>query len=96
MAQREKVVLATRTFESKSDARKFFQIMLGRYQVGDRANDADVNDLTSLLQRHPESADKIGPGVSYFEVMRADYGTQCFRVVRVDGSSMRFSYLHCI
>lgn len=30
------------------------------------------------------------------EVMSAEFGTRCFRLVRVDGTGEDFSYPHCI
>ncbi|MGN8094149.1 DCL family protein [Methylobacterium sp. 22177] len=70
--------------------------MLNRYQPGDRVSDEDGAELADLIKRHPEYAEKSGVGVDHFEVQSADYGTQCFRVVRSDGTWERFSYLTCI
>jgi hypothetical protein len=70
--------------------------MLNRYHPGDRVGDPDTVDLKSLLQLHTEAKRKIGAGIDHFEVMDGGFGTQCFKVVRVDGSSDDFSYGHCI
>jgi hypothetical protein len=78
------------------EASEFFRKMLSRYIVGDRVTDDDTADLASLLERHPNRHEKIGEGIDHFEVQAADYGTKCFRVVRPDGSWVRFSYRACI
>jgi hypothetical protein len=78
------------------DAWAFFSDMLHRYEPGDRVSDADAKLLAELLQRHPSAASKIGAGIDHFEVQEADYESQCFRVVRTDGTWERFSYQPCV
>lgn len=90
------VTLDTRSFGSKDEATAYFRAMLNRYRPGDRVSDVDAGDLTALLKRHTEYRQKIGAGIDHFEVMAADHGTQCFRVLRIDGTSDDFSYIHCI
>jgi hypothetical protein len=70
--------------------------MLNRYRVGERVTDADAVDLQSLLKLHTDAERKFGAGIDHFEVMDGGFGTQCFKVLRVDGSSDDFSYVHCI
>jgi hypothetical protein len=96
MGKSKPVVLSTRTFETRSSAREFFREMLNRYRPGDRVSDNDAQDLTSLLDFHPERQEKVGVGIHHFEVARADYATQCFRVVRTDETWANFSYPTCI
>tara|TARA_R110000787_G_scaffold259292_1_gene364604 strand:+ start:290 stop:997 length:708 start_codon:yes stop_codon:yes gene_type:complete len=90
------VKLDTKTFSSKKEATEFFKQMLHRYDAGDRINKSDSEHLNALLKRHEEYKQKIGAGVSHFELMSADYGTNCFRIERIDGTGTDFSYLHCI
>ena len=90
------VVLSTRTFATKGAASEFFSTMLHRYKPGDRVIDADAVDLASILDRHPDRSERIGVGIDHFEVQSADFGSQCFRVVRIDGTWARFSYKVCI
>ncbi|MEQ8499124.1 MAG: DCL family protein, partial [Sneathiellaceae bacterium] len=85
-----------RSFEKQGEATSFFKAMLNRYRPGERVNDEDSLDLAALLERHTEYVAKVGCGVSHFEVMLTDHGTQCFRIVRTDGSGTDFSYPHCI
>ena len=70
--------------------------MLNKYRPKQRVLESDAADLAALLQRHSEYENKVGVGIDYFEVMSAEFGTQCFRVVRVDGTGEDFSYSHCI
>ena len=87
------VTIATHEFESQGDANAFFKEMLNRYEPGGRVSDEDALHLGALLERHSEYADKVG--VDHFEVM-IEHGTQCFRIVRADGTGTDFSYGHCI
>lgn len=96
MPRRHVIKLATRDFAAKKDAKAYFRAMLNRYKPGDRVNDDDGKDLASLLTRHPRAGEKIGPGIDHFEVMSADYNTQCFWAVRTDETMERFSYQTCI
>lgn len=96
MGRAKPVELATRSFEKQGDATSFFKAMLNRYRPGERVNDEDGLDLAALLERHTEYAAKVGCGVSHFEVMLTEHGTQCFRIARTDGSGTDFSYPHCI
>ncbi len=83
-------------FRTKYEARGFFQRMLNSYEIGQHVSKEHTSFLKELLKRHPESAQKIGPGVDHFEVLSADFSTQCFYVFRVDGSFDNFSLHACI
>lgn len=83
-------------FEKKTDAREYMKAMLNRYRPGATVNEADSAFLAAALRRHPEGALKIGSGPRRFEVRSADYGTQCFWIIRTDGSEERFSYKSCV
>lgn len=90
------VKLDTKTFGSKKETTEFFKQMLHSYKKGDRINESDSEHLHALLKRHSEYEDKVGAGVSHFEIMGADYGTNCFRIERIDGTGTDFSFRHCI
>ena len=90
------VDLEVTTFKSRTAAREFFQAMLRRYRVGDRVNTTDQVLLSELLKRHPEAAQKIGAGIDHFEVLGADFDTQCFHVFRTDGTYEDFSLHACV
>lgn len=85
-------------FKSKKACREHFQAMLYRYEVNRRLNDKDLQEFLWLLERHPESDQKIGAGVSFIAVeMHPVFITQrCFRIYRVDGSRTDVSFLSCV
>lgn len=82
-------------FAAQKDAIAFLKSMLNKYSVGDRVSDVDAAILLDALRNHPEAESKIGLGVKNFKVKSADFGTQCFWVVRIDGSEEKFSYKSC-
>ncbi|HLV95239.1 MAG TPA: DCL family protein [Candidatus Acidoferrales bacterium] len=96
MARRKAVELGTRTFNTQEEASAFFKGMLNRYKPGDQVSAEDFLDLAALLERHPEYAAKVGCGVSHFQVIKTVHGTQCFRIVRLNGTGTDFSYPRCI
>ena len=106
MARAKEVRLANgRRWPRKGDALKHFKEMLGKYRVGERVHDdSDHDDLANLLQIYdsvlpPEMEGKIGSGIAYFEKgVDFEYPgkTQCFFVVRRDGTRVDFSYIRAI
>ena len=55
----------------------------------------DAEVLLAILQLHPDAKEKIGVGVTHFSVRSADFGSQCFWVNRIDGTTEKFSYRAC-
>ena len=96
MPRAKPVVLDTRSFDSKKDATTFFKDMLNRYRPKQRVSEEDASHLAALLKGHSEYQEKVGIGIDHFEVMTAVFGTQCFRIVRRDGTGDDFSCRHCI
>lgn len=94
-----------RRWSKKGDAIRHFKGILAKYLVGSRIEDKeDHNDLVALLTVYDDWVQKsgngkIGSGIAYFE-KRVDFDhpgrTNCFFVVRLDGSSEDFSYLRAI
>lgn len=96
MARRQPVTFGTLHFPDKKSALAHLKSLLGSYRPGDRVSDADEVVLREALQNHADAASKVGPGVDHFMVRSADFGTQCFWVVRTDGTTERFSYKRCV
>ncbi len=90
------ITIGPHHFGTKGDAAAFLRAMLHKYDVGDKVSAADAEILCSALARHPNAAAKMGGGISHFSVRSADFGTKCFWVNRLDGSSEKFSYKSCI
>lgn len=78
-------------FSKRGDAVKYLREMLYQYSLGDRVADGDAVILMSALEHHPNASEKIGSGINYFSVRSADFGTRCFWVNRIDGTSEKFS-----
>lgn len=83
-------------FAKKGDADQYLRAMLYRYDLGDKVNSTDAQVLLGALSHHPNVTEKIGSGVSHFSVRSADFGSRCFWINRVDGSTEKFSYKTCI
>lgn len=96
MARGKPVELATRSFANQTEATAFFKAILNAYRPKERVSDEDALHLAALLERHTEYDQKVGCGVDHFKVMMTEHGTQCFRVIRTDGSGTDFSYTHCV
>ena len=96
MPRGKPVVLKTRSFNTTKCAINFFKEMLNRYRPKQRVSEEDASHLAALLERHSEYEEKVGIGIDHFEVMSAKYATQCFRIVRTDGTGEDFSYRHCL
>lgn len=96
MGKGKPVILDSMSFDNQSKAHAFFKEMLNRYVPGEIVSPEDSIHLIELFKRHPSYLDKVGPGVNYFEVMPADYGSQCFCAVLMDGSKEGFSYMKCV
>lgn len=56
----------------------------------------DVTFLTELLDGHVNATQKIGCGVAHFFVGPATFGTFCFHVRRLDGSTTDFGISACL
>lgn len=95
MARRQDIIIGGEAFNTQAEARERFRAILYKYRLGETIDAADAKFMISALQRHPEAATKIGPGVQSFEVRTADFGTRCFWVNRVDGTSEKFSFNAC-
>jgi len=85
------IILGPMHFEKRGDAVEFLKSMLYRYDVGDRVNVYDSEILRGALENHPSAASKIGVGIAHFSVRSADFGSRCFWVDRLDGTTEKFS-----
>lgn len=82
-------------FAKKGDADEYFRTMLYKYELGDKVNEHDAKLLILLISNHDEAKDKIGGGIESFSVRSADFGTRCFWVNRLDGTTEKFSFKAC-
>lgn len=90
------ITIGVLSFPKKGDAAEYIKEMLNRYDVGDKVSTTDESFLRSALAFHPEASRKVGCGVTHFSVRRADFGTKCFWLNRLDGTTEKFSYIACV
>lgn len=83
-------------FTKKGDAVAHLNAILQKYDVGDKVNKADTDVLLAALSHHPEGKEKVGCGITGFSVRSADFGTKCFWVNRIDGTTEKFSHKACV
>lgn len=89
------VKIGSLSFSKKADAHEFFRAMLYKYDLGDQVSLEDQEILSCLISTHPEASEKIGVGIKSFSVRTADFGTRCFWVNRMDGTTEKFSFKAC-
>jgi len=90
------ITLGAMRFDKRGDAVNYLRQMLHRYDAGDRVSAADALILQAALENHPDSAAKMGSGITHFSVRSAEFGTKCFWVNRSDGTTEKFSITRCI
>lgn len=90
------ITIGLHHFSKKGDAASFLKTMLRKYDVGDKVSAGDAEVLLAALALHPDAAAKMGAGIAHFSVRSADFGSKCFWVNRIDGSTEKFSYKACI
>lgn len=95
MAKAKPVEIGGIKFNKKGDALNFMKDMLNKYAPEEKVDENDSKFLSSAILKHPEFEKKIGVGIKLFFVRRADYGTKCFWLERVDGTVVNFSYKYC-
>lgn len=85
-------------FRSVKTLRSMLQDILHQSKAGDRLQGRDVELLKEVLTFHPHSADKVGKGVEGFKVDASlhEKGSNCFWVLRKDGSTEDFSMRKCM
>jgi hypothetical protein len=92
-----KVILPSKTFSSKKEAKTFFKEMLNKYNDGDVITGFDDQLLYELVQRHPSLTMKCGVGIKcFYKDKSPEYKTSCFHLERTDGVKTDFSYPRCI
>jgi hypothetical protein len=87
-------LLGSRAFGSKAEAKAAFGRILRTYpdDVPLAGDDAELVFLLVYEGRHPQTAEKVGPGIAEIVVRPSGYGTRGFWLRRVDGSMVDFSY----
>lgn len=76
----------------KKDQIKFCQSIIASGTV----SQTDLPTLISILSQHSEWEEKIGYGMSHISIGKAQFGTKCFYINRMDGSKTDISFHHAI
>ncbi|MFF1873194.1 DCL family protein [Kitasatospora herbaricolor] len=90
--------IGDRSYPSDAARRRAVRALLARYEVNQVVDQEDDGLLLrDLLDRHPKAAEKIGPGVDHFRVVRTPRGPHKGpEAVRTDGTRIDFSYQKCL
>ena len=91
-----KLAVGDQIFKTMECATNYYRAVMASYQVGEKITGQDGKNLYDLLQRHPDSAEKIGSGVKHFIVTQGAFGSTCFGVIRNDGTTAKFSMKACV
>ncbi len=93
---KKQICIGKHQFNYKKDALLHFKNILNSYDYGETLRGSDLDDVVNLLKQHEKSQEKIGPGIKEIKVDEVRYNTKCFHIVRVDSSTVVFSYTKCI
>ena len=92
----EPLTIGEESFRTPRAAELFIQRLRNRQSLEIPIPEPHHSFLCALVARHPHAAEKAGPGIRYFTVERAVYGTRCFYLTRLDGTKTDFSYIKCV
>lgn len=96
MGRAKEVSIGKHVFPRQVDALAHFKAILGRYDLWETVSTDDAHDLSELLRRHKDFADKVGTGIRSFKVIKDEYKGRCFGIERKDGTTVDFSYIRCV
>lgn len=102
MKRTPSITVSRLSFNTKKALLDYTRTILTRYEAGDCLNSEDFDFIRALLDRHPESASKVGCGLAavqvYIPSLWANSRTRHkgFLAVREDGSTVDFGFHQCI
>ncbi|MFB7676918.1 DCL family protein [Kitasatospora purpeofusca] len=89
--------IGSRQYRTKGEAEKAVQAVLHGHPVGTVLCGEDFDLVRDLLDMHHEASDKVGAGVADIRIAPPLIGRfPGFEVVRLDGSTIDFSYRTCL
>lgn len=91
-------VIGEREFRTRAAALSFVQQILHSVPLDSTLGGADLRFLLALFARHPEAAEKFGPGIVAVEVRTNPVfrRNRCFWITRTDGTDTDISFLECL
>ncbi|GGW23342.1 DUF3223 domain-containing protein [Streptomyces alanosinicus] len=91
------VMVGNTHYQSKEAVRNACRSIVAAYGIGSEVTGThDDTFLRNLVALHPEYELKRGAGIAGFRVVRTEYGTTGFVVVRIDGTVNDFSWNACL
>jgi hypothetical protein len=82
---------------SKAQLEAQCRYILNRYDVKAFVTDPDDEAfLLDLFQRHPEWEQKKGVGIDVIQIQKSEFGSRCFVLLRLDGTSTDISFQKCL
>ena len=94
---KQPVILPSKQFSSKTEAKSYFREMLNRYEDNKTITGEDERLLYEVLLRHPELEQKSVFNIKrFFKAKAKDYPTKCFHFERMNGETTDFSFPYCI
>lgn len=92
----DQIHLGPFTFHNHDEAFAFAHDTLGKYKKGETITDLERDFLIAALKlRGPDGLEKISVGIKRIYVDENKFGSLCFHLERVDGSTDDFSYKKC-
>jgi len=81
---------------TKTEKEKCMKTILNSYKAGEVLNPTHFEYVYGMLENHPKYLEKIGCGIKNIKVDKSSFNTNCFYIVRIDGTTEGFSVKECI
>lgn len=91
-------MIGSRRYPTKAAREDAVRAILGRYDAGAVVSQEDDDLLLrDLVAMHPKAAEKIGPGIAHFRVIKTPRGNHKGpEAVHTNGDKVAFSYKDCL
>jgi hypothetical protein len=95
---RSSIALDGKIYKTQKEVKDYVRGVIHTLGVGAKLGSRDpyFSLFFALIKRHPESDNKIGVGIDFFEVRKNFRGISEMWIVRNDGSEIDFSWVTCV
>lgn len=83
-------------FDDKTSLKQHIQSIVAETSLGEDVGENHLPFLIALLSRHARAKEKIGSGVKTFRAVKNGYGNKALHLIRLEGTSVEFSWTKCI
>lgn len=90
---RKPIKIGETKFPSKKSALTYYKKILNSYDFNEELNNEDSKDVLNLVELLPNLQDVVGVGIKKIIIGRTRYNAKSFELVRLDNSSIFFSYI---